>query len=148
MTVLFCYVMILYRAFAFRSNRNATGMYRQLLPPLGTGSNEDGLGVICSYGSFDAVITGDMGSEGERRMTEEYSLPDAELLVVGHHGSKGSTCEPFLRTLKPEIAVISVGKDNGYGHPSQETLERLEKEECTVLRTDLNGTVTVRASGD
>ncbi len=120
----------------------------ELIPPLGTGSNEDGLGVICSYGSFDTVITGDMGSENERKLTEFCDLPDAELLVVGHHGSRNSTCEPFLRTIKPEIAVISVGIDNGYGHPSSEVLERLENENCTVLRTDFNGTVTVKASGE
>lgn len=79
----------------------------------------------------------------EERLLEKYGLSDVELLVAGHHGSKGSTGEVLLETLRPELVVISVG-ENSYGHPSEETLERIEAVGAQILRTDQNGTVTVR----
>ena len=71
-------------------------------------------------------------------------IPDLEVLIVGHHGSKNSTSEDLLRAAKPEYAFSSVGKNNRYGHPSQEVLTRLQESGCEVYRTDLNGTITYR----
>ena len=71
-------------------------------------------------------------------------IPDIELLIVGHHGSKNSSCDEFLRATAPELAVISAGANNSYGHPAPETLERLEALGAEVHRTDREGTVTVR----
>ena len=71
-------------------------------------------------------------------------IPDIELLMVGHHGSKNSSCDEFLRAAAPELAVISAGANNSYGHPAPETLERLEALGAQIHRTDLEGTVTVR----
>lgn len=71
-------------------------------------------------------------------------MPDIELLVAGHHGSKHSTADELLTVLRPEIAVISVGY-NSYGHPSEETLRRLATYGITVYRTDLNGSITIKA---
>ncbi|NLT40537.1 MAG: DNA internalization-related competence protein ComEC/Rec2 [Clostridiales bacterium] len=113
--------------------------------PVAGGSNEDGLGVVCSRGGFDAVITGDMGAVSEMLLVALNPLPDAEVLIVGHHGSEYSTSEEFLGVIKPEIAIISVGALNRYGHPSAGVLERLGAHSARVLRTDINGTVVIRS---
>ena len=113
--------------------------------PLGTGGgNEEGLSVLCTAGEFDALITGDMNSAVEHRLVKYGNLPDIELLVAGHHGSKYSTSEELLLETKPETAVISTGY-NTYGHPAPETLERLAAAGCDIYRTDWSGTVTVTA---
>ena len=114
----------------------------RLYAPLGSGdTNEEGLAVLCSAGSFDALITGDMDQTIEGRLIKYGNLPDIELLVAGHHGSKYAVSEELLLAVKPEYAVISVGY-NSYGHPAPETLERLGAAGCDIYRTDLMGTVT------
>ena len=64
--------------------------------------------------------------------------------MAGHHGSKYSTTEELLEAVRPEVAVISVGKSNSYGHPAPETLERLDRAGAELYRTDLQGTVVIR----
>ena len=120
-----------------------------LFPPLGTGTdtNELGLTMLATAGSFDTLITGDMGGEVEPLLLEHRELPAVELLVVGHHGSATSTTRELLDSVRPDIAVISVGENNRYGHPAQETLERLAASGAAIYRTDLQGTVTIRANG-
>lgn len=114
-----------------------------LYPPLGSGtSNEEGLFALCSHGEFDVLITGDSDAFVERMLVKYYPIPDLELLLVGHHGSAGSTCRELLDVLRPELAVISVGY-NSYGHPAPEVLDRLSAAGAEVYRTDLSGTVTV-----
>jgi len=113
-----------------------------IFAPLGDGgANEEGLSVLCSSGTFDVLITGDMNDIVERRLVRSKNLPDIELLVVGHHGSRTSTSMELLRSTRPEDAVISVGRDNSYGHPADETLARLVAAHCNIYRTDLMGTV-------
>ena len=119
-----------------------------LYPPLGEGDlNEQGLTVLCSAGDYDALITGDMAGSTEKKLVEQYALPDIELLVVGHHGSKYSSTKDFLNAVQPETAVISVG-DNSYGHPSDEALLRLVAAGCEIYRTDLQGNVLVSVKGE
>lgn len=119
-----------------------------IYPPLGSGtSNEEGLFVLCSAGSFDTLITGDADSAVEAMLIKYYDIPDVELLVVGHHGSNGSTSEDFLAAVRPEYAVISVGH-NSYGHPHEQVLERLTDAGSEIYRTDQHGTVTISISGD
>ena len=110
----------------------------------GEDTNEIGLTVLASAGEFDVLITGDMGEQTELELLSSKELPDLEILVVGHHGSRYSTSRQLLAALKPETAVISVGGSNTYGHPAQETLERLERAGCGVYRTDKQGTVVIR----
>lgn len=107
-------------------------------------SNEGCISVLFQTENCDILITGDMGQEMEKLLLKLHELPKLELLVVGHHGSKYSTCEELLAATMPEYAFISVGKDNFYGHPTQEVLERLGKYGCTVYRTDENGTIIFR----
>ena len=116
-----------------------------LFPPFSGGaSNESGLFALCTVGDFDTLITGDADSFVEKMLVKYRDIPDIELLIVGHHGSKNSSCEEFLRSTAPELAVISAGANNAYGHPAAETLERLEALGSEVRRTDEEGSVTVR----
>ncbi len=116
-----------------------------IIPPLGgKNKNEMGLSVLCTSGSFDALITGDMNYDTEYRLLEYIDLPDIELLIAGHHGSKYSTSERLLEETTPEVVIISVGERNTYGHPAEETLERIADAGASIYRTDTNGTVTVK----
>ena len=108
--------------------------------------NEQGLTALATAGKFDILITGDMAGSTERQLAETYALPDVEVLVVSHHGSRYSSDETFLRAIRPETAVISVG-DNSYGHPAQETLRRLEDAGADIWRTDRQGTVRITVNG-
>lgn len=117
----------------------------KIYPPLGSGgSNEEGLSVLGSAGDFDVLVTGDMNTTVEGYLVKYGNLPDAELLVVGHHGSKYASSEELLQAIEPELAVISVGY-NTYGHPAEETLGRLAQCGCQIYRTDWSGTVTITA---
>lgn len=81
-------------------------------------------------------------------MVNEYREElKADVLKVGHHGSSSSSCSEFLTAVSPVYAVISVGKDNPYGHPSPEVIERLANFNIKVLRTDLNGTIIFQSDG-
>ena len=112
-----------------------------IFPPLGTGgSNELGLTVLAAAGENDFLITGDMERATEKKLIETYDLPDIEVLMAGHHGSKGSTSEELLEAVTPETVIISVGS-NSYGHPAEDTLRRLARAGCAVYRTDHHGTV-------
>ena len=118
----------------------------RLFAPLGAGeTNEEGLSVLATSGDFDVLITGDMGGDVEQLLLEHTQLPHVEVMVAGHHGSKYSTSPELLAAIRPETAVISVGADNRYGHPAQETLERLADAGTELYRTDLQGTVLIRA---
>jgi competence protein ComEC len=115
-----------------------------LYAPLGSeDENERGLSVVCSEHGFDALITGDMNADIEQRLVQTVQLPDIELLVVGHHGSKHSTSDELLTAVQPETAVISVGY-NTYGHPSSEILKKLALNGIMVYRTDEDGSVTIK----
>ena len=97
-----------------------------------------------SYGDFCALFTGDISSEVEESLLSEGKLEeDYDLLKVAHHGSKYSSCSEFLSALKAETALISAGVDNTYGHPSEETLERLSEAGAEVYVTAGSGEIKV-----
>lgn len=106
--------------------------------------NDSSLCILFQPKDYDILITGDRDSGGENALLEQHPIPELELLVVGHHGSKTSTGFNLLQATSPAMAVISVGKDNDYGHPSQDTLDRLRISGCEVWRTDINGTLIFR----
>lgn len=108
--------------------------------------NEVSVVMLGKYGKFSWLLTGDIG-EGEEdvlRLTDE--LQQVEVLKVGHHGSKTSSSEEFLKVIQPKLAVISVGKNN-FGHPSWEVVERLEAVGSRIVRTDQQGLVEVVSDG-
>ena len=112
-------------------------------PLLTTGDlNEQGLTALATAGDFDLLITGDMAGQTEQLLAQTFPLPDVEVLVVSHHGSRYSSDESFLRAITPDNAVISVG-DNRYGHPAEETLRRLQAVGATVWRTDQQGSIRI-----
>jgi competence protein ComEC len=106
--------------------------------------NEDSVVLLVRYGAFEALFTGDAGFAAEATLRGKARSVD--LLKVGHHGSRGSTGGELLDSLRPLAAVISVGR-NDYGHPSPETIARLEDRRVPVLRTDRDGTVSVTTDG-
>lgn len=119
------------------------GLDLTLYAPLGTAdANERGLIILGAYEDFEFLVTGDVDSSTESLLTSFYELPDIELLVVGHHGSKYSTGVQLLDETTPDAAFISVGY-NTYGHPAESVLERLEQYGIEVYRTDLDGTISL-----
>ncbi len=109
--------------------------------------NTDSIVLRISYGTVDFLMTGDLDNAGEDALLRTGYPLDAEILKVGHHGSSSSTSPAFLDRVHPETAIISVGKDNPYGHPHRETMDLLERSGVTVYRMDLNGTILVRTDG-
>lgn len=99
------------------------------------------------YGETSFLFTGDAEREAEQVILNSGSDLSSTILKVGHHGSDTSTTYPFLREIMPEYAIISVGKGNNYGHPTDATLSRLRDADITIFRTDLNGDIKVTSDG-
>lgn len=88
------------------------------------------------------LMMGDAPINVERNIIKEYPALDCDILKVGHHGSDTSTCKEFIQLVTPETAIISVGKNNSYGHPHKSVIRILEQEGITIRRTDIEGTIT------
>lgn len=97
-----------------------------------------------TFGNNTFLFTGDAEIENE----ETINWPKVDVLKVGHHGSNTSTSEEFLNQIQPKIAIISVGKDNDYGHPNSETIQKLENIGSKIYRTDENGTIEIISNGN
>lgn len=109
-----------------------------------TEDNDASIVMKVSYGESDMLLTGDAEEPLELFLLEKYNEElDVEVLKVGHHGSNSSSIEPFLDSVSPDIAVISVGKENRYGHPTLRVLRRLERLGATIYRTDTDGDVSL-----
>ncbi|MCC8357404.1 MAG: ComEC/Rec2 family competence protein [Oscillospiraceae bacterium] len=112
------------------------------LPQAGSDENERGIVVLAKIGGGTALIMGDAGENAETVLLAQDAVPDVDVLVVGHHGSKTASSALFLQTVQAETAVISVGY-NSYNLPAEEILERLSVYCPTVLRTDEEGNVAI-----
>ena len=97
-----------------------------------------------TYGNFHMLLTGDLEADGEERLLASGILQDIDVLKVAHHGSNHSTGAELLQAITPEVAVISCGKDNSYGHPGEVLLKRLRDAGCSIARTDRQGAVSVK----
>lgn len=102
---------------------------------------------VISFGDMDFMFTGDAESTEESDVLSEGFDIDCEFLKVGHHGSSTSTSKRFLEAVSPELAAISCGKENRYGHPHTETLERLDRYGVEYYRTDTDGTLVFVCDG-
>lgn len=124
----------------------------EFLTPLGKdygdNTNNYSLVIKLTNGKNSFLFTGDMEEEAEKDLLSEGWDLETDVLKVGHHGSLTSSSLEFLRAVDPVYAVISVGKDNSYGHPSSITLANLEDEDVQVYRTDVMGTVTMNSDGN
>jgi competence protein ComEC len=98
-------------------------------------------------GSQSMLLSGDIERPSERRILAENEIISANFLKVAHHGSKTSTIEPFLSKSHPAFAAISAGRDNGFGHPSPEVVERLKAAGVCVFLTDRDGAITATTDG-
>ncbi|MDP1538897.1 MAG: MBL fold metallo-hydrolase [bacterium] len=99
------------------------------------------------FGEISLLFTGDVYKSAEKELLSLAKQLDTDVLKVSHHGSKTSTAEEFIREVLPEIAVISVGRNNRYGHPHPETLEVLEEYDIKIFRTDLSGDIKIFSDG-
>lgn len=93
------------------------------------------------------LFTGDAETKSENEIIDSGMLESADVLKVGHHGSSSSSGEAFLDIVKPEYAVISCGEGNSYGHPNEDTIERLLKYTDSIYRTDLQGNIVFTSDG-
>lgn len=109
--------------------------------------NDYSLVIRLVYGKTAFLLTGDAETVSEAEMVADGLNLEADVLKVGHHGSRSSTTQAFLDRVNPAYAVISVGKDNDYGHPAAETLARLTNAGVKVYRTDRNGTIVIASNG-
>ena len=117
----------------------------RLLPYTGANlGQENSMAILFESENCVILVTGDLDLAGERRLVREGKIPRTDILVVGHHGSKNAASAELLEAARPKVAVISVGAGNAFGHPTQETLDRLEKTGCRVYRTDQSGTIVIR----
>ena len=98
------------------------------------------------YNGFSCLFTGDIEKVAEDKIVNLYkdkSVLESDILKVAHHGSKTSTTEEFLKLVNPKICLIGVGKNNLFGHPSSEVIERIEKSNVKIYRTDMNGEINI-----
>ena len=114
----------------------------QIIGPVQTYSdpNNGSLVLRVDYGGTSFLFTGDMERATEKKLIETYELPEMDVLMAGHHGSKNSTSKELLDAVTPGTVIISVGS-NSYGHPAEDTLRRLARAGCDIYRTDRHGTV-------
>lgn len=120
----------------------------ELLAPCRTYDDLNNMSIVLrmTYGDCSFLFTGDAETVAEADMLAN-GVPMCDVLKVGHHGSSTSSSEAFIKAVAPQIAVISAGESNSYGHPHASVLERLEAHRAEILRTDLCGTITIRCDG-
>ena len=109
--------------------------------------NEYSLVAKLTVGGKSFLFTGDSSEQAEADMIEAGEDLKADVLKIGHHGSSTATTKAFLQAVNPQVAVISCGKDNSYGHPHEETMQRLQEKAMTIYRTDEDGTILATCDG-
>ena len=109
--------------------------------------NNNSLVCKMNYKKNSILFTGDIEEIAEKKILELYSknlgILKADILKVGHHGSKTSSSLEFINAINPKYALIGVGKDNKFGHPSNIIINRLENKNVNILRTDQNGEISI-----
>lgn len=109
--------------------------------------NNRSIAIYLQYKSFSILLTGDLECPGEIAMVKGGVTKEANILKVGHHGSKTSTCQALLEEIRPENSVISVGENNRFKHPSPEVLSNLVAIGAKIWRTDLQGRIKIVTDG-
>jgi competence protein ComEC len=112
------------------------------------GLNDNSIALRLAYGRRSFLFTGDLEHESERALVRSGRLQPADVLQVGHHGSRTSTSPVLVATVRPSFAVISCGAGNRYGHPSPAVIARLREAGASVFRTDLRGGVIIATDGE
>lgn len=115
--------------------------------PVPRSDNDASLVLMVRYGRTRVLLMGDADAEAEHRMVRGGPDVQADILKLGHHGSNSSTSDRWLNAVKPQVAIISVGQRNPFGHPDPRVLQRLSKRRIRVLRTDRHGAITIWSDG-
>lgn len=134
-------------------------IYLDILNPLGKsetlnskfetdGDNNQSIVIFLIYDQFKALFTGDAEQEVSNQLSESSKIENINYLKVNHHGSKNGLTQKLLDTTSPDVAVISVGKNNRYGHPHDEVIKMLSEKDIQILRTDQVGDVVVKTDGE
>jgi competence protein ComEC len=111
-------------------------------------TNEASVVTKVSYGNTSFLLTGDSPNEVENHLVKTYGPQlRSNVLKLGHHGSKTSSSQDFLETVHPEIAIVSAGLGNKYGHPNPEVIERVESVNAQIIETSTAGNITCRSDG-
>ena len=127
------------------------GTVLEILSPIGSDySSLNSYSVVTKLtsGNISFLFTGDIEKEAETLMTDAWLDIRADVLKVAHHGSSSSSCTAFLKRVRPEYAVISVGADNAYGHPSNDVIDRLDSFGCGILMTMEYGNIVFVTDGN
>ena len=101
--------------------------------------NDNSNVIYTEINNYKFIFTGDASINTEKEILKDYNLPEIDVLKVGHHGSKTSSSKEFINEINPKYSIISVGKDNRYGHPNKEALDNLENSK--IYRTDQDGSI-------
>ena len=109
--------------------------------------NNDSEVIEIRYKGVSFVFTGDVGREVEQQIASAFQPAPIRILKVPHHGSATSSSKPFLDALQPDIAVISAGRGNAFGHPTASVLERYRSIGAAIYRTDQDGAVSIETDG-
>lgn len=135
-----------------------TNLYFYVLWPTSTNMISDNAinnnSLVCKlvYKNFSMLFTGDIEEIAEKVILSKYvnkqEVLNADILKVAHHGSKTSSIKEFINAVNPKYAVIGVGKDNKFGHPSEKTLETLNDKNVKIYRTDISGEIMIIIDGD
>jgi competence protein ComEC len=110
--------------------------------------NDDSVVIEVVYRDVALLLTGDIGADVERAIVPRLTPARIRILKVAHHGSRTSTSRELLEAWRPQIALISCGRGNPFGHPAPEVIARLEAIGARIYRTDLDGEITVDSDGD
>ena len=102
--------------------------------------------IYTEINGYKFMFMGDASITTEEEILDKYNLPDIDVLKVGHHGSKTSSGKEFINEINPKYSIISVGKNNRYGHPNKEVLENLK--DSKIYRTDLDGSIMFKVKNN
>lgn len=108
--------------------------------------NDNSNVIYIELDGYKFMFMGDSGIEKEKDILDKYNISDIDVLKVGHHGSKTSSDKKFIDEIKPKYSIISVGKNNRYGHPNKEVLDTLN--DSKIYRTDQNGSIMFKIKND
>ncbi|HHX69908.1 MAG: ComEC/Rec2 family competence protein [Miniphocaeibacter sp.] len=111
-------------------------------------TNNNSLAIKVNHGKNSLLFTGDAEKIEESTLMYTGEEIDAKILHVGHHGSRKASSEEFLKEVNPEYGIISVGRDNIYGHPHKEAVDRLKKQNIEIYRTDISGDIILISDGE
>ena len=104
--------------------------------------NDNSNVIYTELDDYKFMFMGDASTTTEKEILDKYNLPDIDVLKVGHHGSRTSSSKDFINEVNPKYSIISVGKNNRYGHPNKEVLNNLNKSK--IYRTDMDGSIMFR----